>query len=292
MILPQSLARQLLAKHGVAWGEAGTPSGSLSIALDRDGRRHNVIAKRTDDAGEPLSQPIDPLTGLMPFVGRRVSGALGLPLGDMLTGLYGLALAEDALSVVIAPLLVKGESEVLAGGARIEVDPMAEFRHPEWAEHQIVRIGTPFERALYEAGAVAAEIDPAGTLAGVVSGAGLMMASLDIFTNLGARVRCMVDMQGVPLQGEAGMRRLIEPVAALGPDTVFIGGRFQAPVALGFARAVLAVHGKTPLSGRVFAWIAGNTADEAMALFQGAGFQVFAELRDALEASVAAAGTG
>lgn len=290
MILPDSLARRLLAKHGVAWAEAGAPCGSLAVALDRDGRRHNFIARRGDGAGEPLYQAIDPLTGLMPFAGRRMGGLLGLSLDGMLAGLYGLALAEDALNVVIDPLLVNGVGEARAGGVRIEVDPMAGFRHPEWAEHALARAGTPFERALFEVGTIAAEVDAGGTLAGVVSGAGLMMASLDIFTALGARVRCMVDMQGVPLQGEEGMRRLIEPVARLGPDVVFIGGRFQAPVAQGFARAVLAVHGKTPLRGRVFTWVAGNTADEAMALFKDAGFEVFGELRDAIEASAAAAG--
>jgi succinyl-CoA synthetase beta subunit len=289
MILPDSLARRLLAKHDVAWAEEGAPCGSLAIALDRDGRRHNVIARRGDGAGEPQYQAIDALTGLMPFAGRRVGGLLGLSLDGMLAGLYGLALAEDALNVVIDPLLVNGVGEVRAGGVRIEVDPMAGFRHPEWAEHALTRAGTPFEQALFEAGAIAAEVDAEGTLAGVVSGAGLMMASLDIFTARGARVRCMIDMQGVPLQGEEGMRRLIEPVARLGPDVVFIGGRFQAPVALGFARAVLAVHGKTPLRGRVFIWVAGNTADEALALFKDAGFAVFGELRDAIEASAAAA---
>jgi succinyl-CoA synthetase beta subunit len=292
MILPDSLAQLLLARHGVRWAEAGSPRGTLAIALDRDGRRHIVIATPAGEADVPLCQPVDPLTGLMPFVGRRLDGALGFPLGDMPAGLYGLALAEDALNVVIDPVLVNEDGEACAGGVRIEVDPMAEFRHPEWAEHQIARAGTPFERALYDAGAIAAEVDAEGTLAGVVSGAGLMMASLDIFTELGTRVRCMVDMQGVPLQGEEGMRRLIEPVARLGPDVIFIGGRFQAPVALGFARAVLAVHAKTPLRGRVFAWIAGNTADEAMALCTDAGFAVFGELRDAIEASAAAVGAG
>ena len=47
-----------------------------------------------------------------------------------------------------------------------------------------------------------------GPVVAVVSGAGLMMTGLDMLTAKKASTRCVVDMQGLPLQGVEVMRKI------------------------------------------------------------------------------------
>ncbi|MFO0996069.1 MAG: hypothetical protein U1F33_05240 [Alphaproteobacteria bacterium] len=176
------------------------------------------------------------------------------------------------------------------GNARAELDRTAAFRHPEWAAYGERLPGTEIEQAFRRVGAIAAEIDPAGTIVAVLSGAGLMMTVLDMLTAMKASVRCIVDMQGLPLQGERGMRPIVENAARMGPRVTFIGGRFQAPVAHIFAETVTGVHRSTPLVGRVVTWIAGNRAEEAQALFRSEGFVTHDDMRSALAAVTGAGG--
>jgi len=57
-------------------------------------------------------------------------------------------------------------------------------------------------------------MDPEGDVVAVVSGAGLMMASLDALVDMGAKMRCVVDMAGTPfgIETQRDVDRVIDPV--------------------------------------------------------------------------------
>lgn len=304
-----ALAR--LAAAGLPTEALRAPARNLAIevALDRDARGHRItLTESGPDSGPdsgslsgaasaaPRAQVmVDPLTGPLAHHGRRLAGALALTgapgkaLGDLVGRLYALALAEDAIQLRVDPVEIDDSGALACRGAGFGLDRMAEFRHPTWRDLPIEAPGTPLERQLLAAGAVAAEIDPAGDIAGVVSGAGLMMASLDILVARGGRVRLMVDMQGLPLQGAEKLAPLIEPAAALRPKVMFYAGRFNAPVTDGFARTVVEIHRKLAVESPVYTWVDGNKVPEAQAVFAEAGFTVCDTLEGALADVVAAA---
>lgn len=291
-----ALARLAAAGFPVEALAAPARNLAIEIALDRDARGHRISVGKSGADSAPLAQVIvDPLTGPLAHHGRRLAGGLGLTampakaLGDLVGKLYALALAEDAIQLRIDPVEIDDSGALACRAAGFGLDRMAEFRHPGWQDLPIEAPGTPLERQLLAAGAVAAEVDPQGDIAAVVSGAGLMMASLDILVARGGRVRLMVDMQGLPLQGAEGLAPLIEPAAALRPKVMFYGGRFNAPVTDGFARTVVAVHRKLGVESPVFTWVDGNKVPEAQAVFAEAGFTVCETLEGALADVVAAA---
>lgn len=296
MILSETESKALLRAHGVAVRDAAPFAGEQGLRLvatiDRD--RRCPLIHATNALGSALSQPIDPFVGLMPFVTRRLAHHLGLEESTRgafahLIDIVHALLGADGVRIELDRVVVKGSGDVHIGSARVELDSAALFRHPEWTSYGERLPGTAIEQAFRRVGAIAAEIDPNGTIVAVVSGAGIMMTVLDMLTAMKASVRCIVDMQGLPLQGERGMRPIVENAAAMNPRVTLIGGRFQAPVAHLFAETVASVHRSTPLAGQVVTWIAGNMAAEALALFTAQGFATHDDMRTALAAATAAA---
>ncbi|MBT5415749.1 MAG: hypothetical protein HOH66_17310 [Rhodospirillaceae bacterium] len=285
-----------LADAGIPTGALAEPERSLAIeiAVDRDARGHMIVVASA--GAEPtLRLSIDPLTGPMAHHGRRLAGSLGLEgaqakaVADLVGRLYAFTLAEDAIALRVDPVEIDRAGALACRSAAFALDRMAAFRHPDWNDLSLETPGTSLEQQLMAAGAVGAEIDLDGDIAAVVSGAGLMMASLDILVARGGRVRLMVDMQGLPLQGAEGLAPLIEPAAALRPKVMFYGGRFNAPVTDGFARTVVGVHRKLGVESSVYVWVDGNKVPEAQTIFAEAGFTVCDTLEGALAQVVAAA---
>ena len=283
MRLDPTESRDYLARRGapLADGEGGAV---LSVTLDRDRRGHLVHVSMPGQA--PLSQFLEPLAAMPAYLARRavrylrLEGDAAEALGASIAAAHG-AMMADALTVEAR----------LSGGAiasaAVTLDAAARFRHPEWAPYGERPEGTAEEIPFRKVGAVACVPDPAGKVVAVLSGAGLMMTTLDMLTARGARVRCVVDLQGLPLQGAAGMTPIFSLVAAMKPEVTLIGGRFMAPVAHDFAAAVIAANQASPLTGRVITWVAGNRAEEAQEMFAKAGF---ARMDDYPAAISAAAG--
>jgi succinyl-CoA synthetase beta subunit len=138
---------------------------------------------------------------------------------------------------------------------------------------------------------VGVEIDPAGTIVGVVSGAGLMMATLDLLVAGGCRPRLMIDLGGVVLGPSEGMVPLFETLGSLMPKATFINVYFQTALCDDFARALATAYAKAPFPGRVVMRLKGRNEGAARAILKPFGFQIHGDLRSALEATLAAAGT-
>jgi succinyl-CoA synthetase beta subunit len=178
---------------------------------------------------------------------------------------------------------------VVAADAKVSLDERAAWRHPAWSEFERVEPGTETERAVLCAGGVAAEVDPEGDVVAVMSGAGLMMATLDMMAARGIRVRCVIDMAGTPLGGSAGLIPIFRAVAAMRPKVTFVNVYFHTALADSFARGVLGAHETAPLSGKLILRLVGRRAEEGRRLLAPLGFESHEGLAAAVAAVAAAA---
>lgn len=269
----------------------------LSIMLDRDAGRAVFIT--SPDGGMDIESvpeerllrlPIDPLLGLRSFHVRTLVRFLDVPrvIGESLAWLveqlHGLFVAEDALLVEINPLVVTRSGKLVAADAKVVLDDNAHWRHPEWARLQSCDTRTDFEQAIARTGAVGIEVDPDGDVLAVISGAGLMMATLDLLATAGCRVRAVIDLGGSVLAGGEVLARVFRAVVATRPRTTFINAFMQTAHCDELARHLVAAHHAAPLPGRVLIRLKGRYAEEGRRLLAECGFEVHEDLRPAIAA--------
>lgn len=274
----------------------------LAVVIDRDARRRTILA--SPDGGVEIESvpparllrvPIDPLLGPRPFHLRRVAGFLAPPeaaraaVEAAVAALYALAEDEDAVLAEINPLAVTAAGDVVAADAKLVLDPRAAYRQPGQAGLAAPPEGSAIERAVAAAGGTAVEIDPEGDVVGIISGAGVTMATCDMLVDLGARVRCVIDLGGGPIGNPEGMVPVFRAVAALEPRVTFINAYLHSSLADDFARAVVAAHRQAPVRGRVLLRLLGRNAEEGRRILAPLGFEVHEDLVGALEAVVGAA---
>lgn len=274
----------------------------LAVAIDRDARAPVILASPEGGveiegvaAARVLRLPVDPLIGVRSFMVRRLARFLELPasaarqLGRTVEALYGLVLAEDAELAEINPLAVTAAGDLVAADAKVTLDSRARFRHADWADYEDSGEGSEIERAIARAGAAAAELDPEGDVVGVISGAGLMMATLDMMVALGIRVRCVIDMGGTPLGGAERLVPIFRVVAAMRPKVIFVNAYFHTALSDSFARGVIGAAEAEPLSGRLILRLVGRNAESGRALLAPLGFELHDGLMAALDAVAEAA---
>lgn len=270
----------------------------LAILVDRDHRAPLLLASARGGMeveevpeGEMVQLPIDPLLGLRPFAVRYVVSRLGLS-GDAarqaaaaLQGLYEAFRAAEAELVEVNPLVVTRDGRVVAADAKVVLDDAAAFRHPERQKER--REGTPFERGCASQGAVGVEMD--GDVAVVVSGAGLMMATVDLLGAAGVRLRAAVDLGGTAFSNPEQLVEVVRLVIGLEPKVVFVNAFFNLAFCDFLARGVAAGLEGTGYQGHVVVRLKGRNLPEAKAILAPLGHIPFEDLPEAIDALVAAA---
>jgi succinyl-CoA synthetase beta subunit len=182
----------------------------LGMTLDRETGRVTVMASTEGgvDIEEVAAQhpekikkePIDPLTGLMPFQARRLAFGLGLT-GETVhafvrfaTGLYQAYAATDASLAEINPLVVTVPGDVLALDAKMNFDDNALYRHPDIAAMRDPDEEDPKENQAKEHDLSYIALD--GDIGCMVNGAGLAMATMDIIKHAGGMPANFLDVGG------------------------------------------------------------------------------------------------
>lgn len=277
----------------------------LAVAVDRDAGCYTIIA--SPDGGMSIEEvnrarilklPVDPLLGLQPFQAAEAARFLAddksapeafVPAVEMI---FNLAQAEDAELVEVNPLALLDDGRVVAADAKVILDDNAAFRRSFEADVTLKAVSgqSTLERAVAEIGAVGVEVDPNGDVVAVVSGAGLMMATLDLLKNAGLRVRCVVDLGGSVLAGGEGLRRVFEAVAVASPKVTFLNAFMQTALCDEFARMLAAAQEASPLGGRVVVRLKGRYADIGREVLKEQGFEVFEDLDPALNVLTAQTG--
>jgi succinyl-CoA synthetase beta subunit len=143
---------------------------------------------------------VDPLIGFQDFHGRRLAYEAGIaadvirPVGAMLGKLYDVFVAEDATLVEVNPLLITKAREVVALDAKVTIDDNALWRHPELEELKAAFPIDPVEERAKDAGLQYVKLD--GTVGIIGNGAGLVMSTLDVVAQAGARAANFLDIGG------------------------------------------------------------------------------------------------
>ena len=152
------------------------------------------------DPGKILTLAVDPVVGLQPYEWRQVGFELGLDmqlfpaLSAVMGGLYRLFMEQDASLVEINPLVITEDGELVAVDAKINLDDNGMFRHPELQTLKDPSQENDKELIAQQHGLNYIPLE--GSIACMVNGAGLAMATMDIIKHYGGSPANFLDVGG------------------------------------------------------------------------------------------------
>ncbi|HEV8148414.1 MAG TPA: ADP-forming succinate--CoA ligase subunit beta [Bryobacteraceae bacterium] len=182
----------------------------LGIVLDR-GTGKNVFMASADGgvdieevaAKTPeriLKETIEPGLGLTAFQARKLAFGIGItgPTANQAAQtMIALAKAADALDATLAeinPFITTKDGKVFALDAKMTLDDNAMFRHQDLVELRDLNEEDPLEVEASRFGLNYIKLD--GTVACMVNGAGLAMATMDIIKYAGGSPANFLDVGG------------------------------------------------------------------------------------------------
>ena len=186
----------------------------LAVLLDRGNSRPVIMASTEGGmdieevaAKSPekiVKEWVDPAVGIMPYQARKIAAALGLK-GDLISagakiisGVYKTWWECDASLVEINPLGIvvgpDGKQSVLPVDAKISLDDNALYRHPNIQAMRDLAEEAPLEIEASKFNLNYIKLD--GTIACLVNGAGLAMATMDIIQHYGGMPANFLDVGG------------------------------------------------------------------------------------------------
>ncbi|MEZ5327578.1 MAG: ADP-forming succinate--CoA ligase subunit beta [Verrucomicrobiales bacterium] len=182
----------------------------LAILMDRESRAPVIVASteggvNIEDVAEHtpekiLNEKVHPLLGLQAYQIRKLAAKLGLgggqgkAFGKLLSALYKLFINCDCSMVEINPLVVTKDGDVLALDAKFNFDDNALYRHPDIEAMRDPEEEDPreVEAAKYDLNYIGLD----GSIACLVNGAGLAMATMDIIKHYGGEPANFLDVGG------------------------------------------------------------------------------------------------
>ncbi len=151
-----------------------------------------------------IKETIDPAVGMMPYQARKLAAALGIkgdlinPAVKLLLGVYKTWWECDASMVEINPLCIvegnDGKDALVAVDAKIGVDDNALYRHKNIQEMRDLAEEAPLEIEASKFNLNYIKLD--GSIACLVNGAGLAMATMDIIQHYGGSPANFLDVGG------------------------------------------------------------------------------------------------
>jgi succinyl-CoA synthetase beta subunit len=168
------------------------------MASAAGGMEIEEVAKENPEA--ILREVIQPVVGLQPYQARKIAFGLGLP-GDVVThatpffqALYRAFIDTDASLLEINPCVLTGDGKLVALDAKMTFDDNALFRHPNLRELRDIDEEDPLEVEASKYGLNYIKLD--GSVACMVNGAGLAMATMDIIKYAGGSPANFLDVGG------------------------------------------------------------------------------------------------
>lgn len=147
-----------------------------------------------------LREPIEPGIGFTGFQARKLAFGMGIPVSSVNSAVAAmLALAKayeviDASLAEINPFILTSDGKVYALDAKITVDDNAMFRHKDMTDLRDLNEEDPLEVEASRFGLNYIKLD--GTIACMVNGAGLAMATMDIVKYAGGSPANFLDVGG------------------------------------------------------------------------------------------------
>ncbi len=275
----------------------------LSMLVDRARERIAILASR--DGGMDIEEvaaktperiitvAIHPAAGLQPYQARKLGFALGLDVAQikqfiqLTRNLYRLFDESDASLLEINPLIVNGAGDLVALDAKINIEDNALFRQPDLQALRDPNQEDPMERSAAEHDLNYVSLD--GTIACMVNGAGLAMATMDLIKLHGGEPANFLDVGGgaTPERVAAAFKLILSNRSVKAILVNIFGGIVRCDdIAAGIIQAVREIDIGVPVVVR----LEGTNADQGKALLAGSGLDIMTadDLTDAARKVVAA----
>jgi succinyl-CoA synthetase beta subunit len=274
-------------------------SRPIIMASTEGGMDIEEVAAKTP--GKIIKEAIDPAVGMMPYQARKIATALGLK-GDLiaqgaklLLGVYKTWWECDASMVEINPLCITtgadGKDTVQAVDAKISLDDNALYRHPNIQAMRDLAEEAPLEIEASKFSLNYIKLD--GSIACLVNGAGLAMATMDIIQHFGAQPANFLDVGGGASKEQvtAAFKIILQDPHVKGILVNIFGGIMDCNViATGIVAAVKETGLKLPLVVR----LEGNNVQAGKKTLADSGLTIISgdSMADAAQKVVKAVGAG
>jgi len=270
--------------------ETGRPVFMASAA---GGMEIEEVAK--SNPGAILREPIHPAVGLQPYQARKIAFGLGLS-GELaalatpfLQALYRAFLDTDASLLEINPCVVTGDGKLVALDAKMTFDDNGLFRHKDLRELRDLDEEDPLEVEASKYGLNYIKLE--GTVACMVNGAGLAMATMDIIKYAGGSPANFLDVGGGASadQVKNAFRILLSDPEVRAVFINIFGGILRCDVlATGVVAAAKDLHVQVPVVVRM----EGTNVERGQQILRDSGlnFTIADGMKDGAQKVVALAG--
>ena len=235
-----------------------------------------------------LKQPLRPGMGLAPYQARQLAFGIGIPpaaVNGAVAAMTALAKANDAIDASLAeinPFILTKDGRSIALDAKITVDDNALYRHKDLLELRDLNEEDPLEVEASKFGINYIKLD--GTIACMVNGAGLAMATMDIIKYAGGSPANFLDVGGGANaeQIRNAFRILLSDPAVKAVLINIFGGILRCDVlAEGVVNATRELHIAVPIVIRM----EGTNVEQGKQILKDSGFNftVADGMKDAAE---------
>jgi succinyl-CoA synthetase beta subunit len=277
----------------------------LSILVDRaagkvvfmasaaGGMEIEEVAKNNPEA--IIRETIHPVVGLQPYQARKLAFGLGLS-GEVAThaapffqALHRAFVDTDASLLEINPCVLTGDGRIVALDAKMTFDDNGLFRHKELRELRDLDEEDPLEVEASKYGLNYIKLD--GTVACMVNGAGLAMATMDIIKYAGGSPANFLVVGGGASadQVKNAFRILMSDPSVRAVFINIFGGILRCDVlATGVVAATKDLHVKVPVVVRM----EGTNVEKGQQILRDSGlnFTIADGMKDGAQKVVALAG--
>ena len=270
-------------------------SRPLVMASTEGGVDIEEVAEKTPE--KIVKEQIDPALGFQPWQGRKIAAALGLK-GDLagqcaklLGGVYKTWWEADASMVEINPLCIiegtDGKDQLVAVDAKIGLDDNALYRHKDIQAMRDLAEESPLEIEASKFNLNYIKLD--GSIACLVNGAGLAMATMDIIKLYGSSPANFLDVGGGASKEKvtAAFKILLKDPQVKGILVNIFGGIMRCDI---IAEGIIAAAKETHLAIPLVARLSGTNADLGKKILAESGLRLIPadDLADAADKIVKA----
>ena len=262
------------------------------MASQAGGMEIEEVAQETPD--KIFKEYIDPAIGLQPYQARALAFKLGLAAAQIgeavrfMLGMYKAFIDTDSTLMEINPFITTKDGKLLALDCKMNFDDNAMFRHKDLKELRDISEEDPLEVEASKYALNYIKLD--GSIACMVNGAGLAMATMDIIKYAGGAPANFLDVGG-----GANQEQIENAFGILLSDpnvkAIFInifGGILRVDV---LATAVVAAAKKLNVTLPIILRLEGTNVEEGRKIISDSGLkvQIGATMKEAADLAVAAA---
>lgn len=269
-----------------------TWAGPVLMASAQGGMDIETLAEESPE--KLLKLPLDPAYGPADHQCRQACFFLGLgkehlkAISHIIKGLFRLHKEKEANLIEINPLILDKEGQLMALDAKMSFDENSLFRHEDIVALRDIHEEDPREVAASQAGLNYIALE--GTIACLVNGAGLAMATMDIIQHYGGSPANFLDVGGGATQEQVAQafRIILKDKNVKGILVNIFGGIMQCDV---IAKGILAAAEQAQITLPIVVRLEGTRVEEGRALLQASSLALTPanSLDAAAQAIVAAA---